>query len=234
MLERGERAAERVLGPALRVGLDRIVEEAIEGGRAVPESACAMLEFAHQVGRFRHDEVIAMRQRLAQRFDRELLPAVGEARRGRRVVLRKLRLPGMGGSLTEECAWTLMRSRSSAWHPYSHGSCRVVGRGMNPLGFFNLGGSAWEARVETGQSWQFEAAYESGAGTRAGGEGKDRHLHNPIEDRLIPLGAARSGQGASRSTTWCGRCPRRRSPDASWARPPTCLRPWRSTKTLSS
>ena len=25
------------------------------------------------------------------------------------------------------------------------------------------------------------------AAAGAGGEGKDRHLHNPIEDRLIPL-----------------------------------------------
>ena len=67
MLERKQRAAERVLGPTLRIGLDGIVEETIEGGKHLREQWCHV-EFANQVGGFRHDEVVAVRKSFAQRL----------------------------------------------------------------------------------------------------------------------------------------------------------------------
>jgi hypothetical protein len=49
---------------ALRVGLYRIVEEAIESVPQFREQLC-QAEFAHQIRRFPHEEVVALRQRLA-------------------------------------------------------------------------------------------------------------------------------------------------------------------------
>ncbi len=68
ILQCGERAAERVLGPALRIGLCWIFEEAVESVEQFRRQL-RHAEFAHQIRRFPHDEVVAMRQRLAQGFE---------------------------------------------------------------------------------------------------------------------------------------------------------------------
>ena len=76
VLERCERAAERVLGPALRVALNRIVEKTIEGGQQLG-TQLSQTEFANKVRRFGDDKVVPMFQRLAQWFYagfRRLLP----------------------------------------------------------------------------------------------------------------------------------------------------------------
>src|SRR5208283_1414734 len=57
-----------------------------------------------------------------------------------------------------------------------HDSCRVSCRGKS----FLLGG----LRLKQGNHNNSKEHPPHG---QAGGEGKDRHLHNPIEDRLIPL-----------------------------------------------
>lgn len=68
MLKCRERAAQRILRPALRIGLDRVREEPIECAQQFRHQF-GEREFPDQVCRFRHHVVIAMGQRLAQRFD---------------------------------------------------------------------------------------------------------------------------------------------------------------------
>src|SRR6201993_2858800 len=55
------------------------------------------------------------------------------------------------------------------------GSCRVVGRDQTAR-------LAREVALKQGNHHSKDSNQAQG-----GGEGKDRHLHNPIEDRLIPL-----------------------------------------------
>src|SRR5947209_16174861 len=57
----------------------------------------------------------------------------------------------------------------------SHSSCKVFSRRESY--------SAWRLGVKQGN----HSNSHQGNNPQNGGEGKDRHLHNPIADRLIPL-----------------------------------------------
>ena len=70
-LKRGERATEGVLGPALRIGLDRVREETVEGSEQFGHQP-RQAEFANQVSSLGDDIVIAIRQHRAQGFDARL------------------------------------------------------------------------------------------------------------------------------------------------------------------
>src|ERR1035441_5636487 len=89
----------------------------------------------------------------------------------------KLCLPAMLGSLTDES-----RAYAKARGTRSCGCCKVVVReessGVNELGRFAL---------KQGNHSNSKQHSNQGQEHGAGGEGRDRHLHNPIEDRLIPL-----------------------------------------------
>jgi hypothetical protein len=95
----------------LWIGLCRILEEAVESVQEFWHQL-RRTEVAHKVSRFRHDEIVAMCQRLAQWFF-----AVG---------FRLLAKPVESGDLFFEAslaghAWQFNRRiaglRESAWHP---------------------------------------------------------------------------------------------------------------------
>src|ERR1043165_877331 len=81
-------------------------------------------------------------------------------------------LPGMGCSLLWARITSEGPSRFAAWHRKGP-SCRVGGREKE---------EAWRLAVKQGNHGNSHGHKEPNTG-----EGKDRNLHNPIEDRLIPL-----------------------------------------------
>ena len=80
-LKGSKRAADGVLGPALRVRFLRVFKEAVEGpeqfGRHVGES-----KRASQVGGLGHDEVVFVRQCFAERFSAGFLRGIAECIEG--------------------------------------------------------------------------------------------------------------------------------------------------------
>src|SRR5580658_6096278 len=95
------------------------------------------------------------------------------------------RLPGMVKSVNEcrpkPIELTLDGQPGAAVPTYSHASCRVSCRKIClQLGRFALKQGNHNSKSHT----QKDHAHP---GHAAGGEGKDRQLHNPIADRLIPL-----------------------------------------------
>jgi hypothetical protein len=68
MLHGRERTADRILGPTLRVILFRTLEETVEGGQEVGDQLVEM-EFARQISRFGHHEVVAIAQSFSQWVD---------------------------------------------------------------------------------------------------------------------------------------------------------------------
>src|SRR5207245_314842 len=99
----------------------------------------------------------------------------------------KLSLPAIGECVTRPCRGGplslgtnsyLVRHSQSPWHR-QHGSCNVSCQAESDC-------SSEASRLKQGNhSNSQQGKGHSSAGN--GGEGKDRHLHNPIEDRLIPL-----------------------------------------------
>ena len=69
MFERRERAAQRILGPALWIALDRIREETVEGRQQIG-SHFREREFADEIGGLGNNEVVAMIESFSQRPDR--------------------------------------------------------------------------------------------------------------------------------------------------------------------
>jgi hypothetical protein len=67
MLERGESAAQGVLGPALRIGLGWILKRPVERDEQLGNQL-RQIKTANQVRRFADYEVVSIRQRLAERF----------------------------------------------------------------------------------------------------------------------------------------------------------------------
>jgi len=73
------------------------------------------------------------------------------------------------------------------------------------------------------------SAGKSRASASHQGEGIERRLHNPIEDRLIPLQPLDLAKVKSVDDLV-----RAMAKTASWVRRPTCSKPWPATKNVSS
>jgi hypothetical protein len=85
-LERGQRAADRVLRPALRISLDGIGEEAIEGCDEFRQQL-GQTKFRRQVSGLGNDIVVAVSQRLAQRLNHRLRCLVFELVQSRELLI---------------------------------------------------------------------------------------------------------------------------------------------------
>src|SRR5450631_459115 len=144
----GERTAECILGPTLRIGLDRIIEEATKSCKQI-RFQIRQTEFANQIRCLGHDEIVAMPQRAAQPFGTRLLRPLAKLIQSRELFF-KAALSGH--------SWQFNRASDSCRGVSSSGSCRVSCREERQ--------SFLEARGETQQSWQLEGSFESGAGTR--------------------------------------------------------------------
>ena len=77
MFERGERPADRILGPALRIGLYRIVEAAVERSQQI-WSQGLHIQVADQIGRLGYDEIVLVSERFAQGRDAGFVRLVAE------------------------------------------------------------------------------------------------------------------------------------------------------------
>src|SRR5208282_5889913 len=84
-LQGGQRPCQRILGPALRVGLNRVREETVESSKQLGDQR-GQAELCHEVGGFGNNVVIAMRQQLAQGFEGSLRRALTQSFQGGKLV----------------------------------------------------------------------------------------------------------------------------------------------------
>ena len=71
MLKRGQCPRNRDLGPTLRIALYRIFKKSVESGEQL-WSQLRQAQLSHSIRRFGHQKVVTLRQRLAQRLNRQL------------------------------------------------------------------------------------------------------------------------------------------------------------------
>ena len=83
----GEGTTQCVLGPALRIGLNRILEEAVESDEQFGIRG-AMIEVTHKICGLGDEIVIAMRQCLAQRLYAGIRALLAKRIKGTQVALR--------------------------------------------------------------------------------------------------------------------------------------------------
>src|SRR5258708_1779132 len=111
MLERSESPAQRILRPALRIALRRVLKEAVECREQVRKH-CGQLEFADEVRTFGDDEVVPLSERLAQRFYRGVARLLAKRIQSRELFF-KLALAG------HECSVSRRQSPSTWRAPAS-------------------------------------------------------------------------------------------------------------------
>ena len=72
IFEGSQRAADRVLGPALRIALHRIVKESIERRDDILGQR-SYLQFTNEINRLAHHKIILVAERLPQRHNAHFL-----------------------------------------------------------------------------------------------------------------------------------------------------------------
>jgi len=103
MLEGSEGAADRVLGPALRVGLYGIFKEAVKRGEQFGRQL-SQLKLADQIGGFADNEVIAVSQCFAQSFQADFRRLLAEFVHGSQLLF-ELVLAGHKAECNSDGAW---------------------------------------------------------------------------------------------------------------------------------